>query len=57
MDHGLELIIGILELLEIDVFIFPIILEILEISIFQFSTILEILEISVFQLSWYPGSI
>ena len=36
MDHGLELIIGILEILEIEVFIFPIILEILEISIFQF---------------------
>ena len=57
MDHGLELIIGILEILEIEVFIFPRILEILEISVFQFSTILEILEISVFQLSWYPGSI
>ena len=36
MDHGLGLIIGILEILEIEVFIFPIILEILEISIFQF---------------------
>ena len=35
MDHGLGLIIGILEILEIEVFIFPIILEILEISIFQ----------------------
>ena len=57
MDHGLGLIIGILEILEIEVFIFPRILEILEISVFQFSTILEILEISVFQLSWYPGSI
>ena len=34
MDHGLELVIGILEILEIEVFIFPIILEILENSIF-----------------------
>ena len=36
MDHGLGSIIGILEILEIEVFIFPIILEILEISVFQF---------------------
>ena len=35
MDHGLGLIIGILEILEIEVFIIPIILEILEISVFQ----------------------
>ena len=35
MDHGLGLIIGILEILEIEVFMFPIILEILEISVFQ----------------------
>ena len=52
MDHGLELMFPIQEILEIDVVIFPRILEILEISVFQFSTILEILEISVFQLSW-----
>ena len=36
MDHGLGLIIGILQILEIEVFIIPIILEILKISIFQF---------------------
>ena len=48
MDHGLGLIIGILEILEIEVFIFPRILEILGISVFQFSHILEILEISIF---------
>ena len=47
MDHDLELIIPILEILEIEVFIFPRILEILEIPVFQFSTILEILEIEV----------
>ena len=57
MDHILELIIPILEMLEIEDFIFPRILEILEISVFPISPILEILEISVFQLSWYPGSI
>ena len=33
MDHGLGLIIGILEILEIEVFIIPIILEILEIEV------------------------
>ena len=36
MDHGLGLIIGMLEILEIEVFIIPIILEILGISVFQF---------------------
>ena len=52
MDHGLELIIGILEILEIEVFIFPRILETLEISC------LEILEIYCHQMlprqRWYP---
>ena len=36
MEHGLELISPILEILEIEVFISPITLEILEISVFQF---------------------
>ena len=35
MDHGLGLIIGILEILEIEVFIVPMILEILEIAVFS----------------------
>ena len=68
MDHGLELISPILEILEIDVsnilynpgnignlsFSISTILEILEISAFQLSAMLEILEISVFNflLSW-----
>ena len=47
MDHDLELIIPILEILEIAFFSFPRILEILEIQVFQFSTILEIWEIEV----------
>ena len=34
MDHGVELISPILEILEIEVFIVPIILEILEITVF-----------------------
>ena len=61
MDHDLQLIIGILEMLEIEVSnilynpgnignlncLISHILEILEIWVFQFSTILEMLEISV----------
>ena len=43
MDHGLELIVPILEILEIEVFIFHRILEILK--IFFLNTISHILEI------------
>ena len=46
MEHDLELIIPILEILELEVFICPRIgLEILEISVFPISPTLEILEI------------
>ena len=50
MDHGLELIIGILEILKIEVFIVPIILEILEIGVFQFLIYWKYLK-SVFPIS------
>ena len=53
MDHGLELIIGILEILKIGIFIIPIILEILGISIsqkFQLQKLLSLLLLVV----WAP---
>ena len=43
MDHVLELISRILEILEIEVFTFPSILEIFEICVFPISAILGIL--------------
>ena len=43
MDHDLEFLFLFLEILEIEVSIFPVILEILEILVFLISTILEIL--------------
>ena len=48
MEHGLEFIIGRLEIFGNWIFIFSHILEILEIEFFQFSHILEILEIGFF---------
>ena len=56
MGHDLELIIPILEMLEIEVFISPIILEILDNYVFLFSPMLETLEISVVQFIWCPGN-
>ena len=55
MDHELELIIPILEILEIEVVVFPRILEILKISVFPFSAILEILEIEIFIIPRITG--
>ena len=48
MDHGLELIIGILEILEIEVFNILYNPGNIENLIFSISHILEILEISIF---------
>ena len=54
MDHDLELIIPILEILESEVFIFARILDVVEISVFLIPHILEILEICFFQfLIWW----
>ena len=56
MDHGLELISPILEILEIEVFIFARILGTSE-FVFLVSPILETLEILVFPIFYHPGNI